>query len=123
MKRIINSNSITVLDDNDNELLCITEQLSNGVMDFRVSGKLSTEVSCDFEDELTACAGVCMRINLDLGAVTYISSVALRALLSVQQLIDEYEEAMMYITAINKSVLDVFKENGFDQIFIIDSLY
>lgn len=122
MKRKITSDSIIIRDDNDKEIICITEKASDGVMNFKVSGKLKADVSYDFEDELTAVASVCKRIDLDLFDVTYISAVALRALLSVQQLIDEDDEALLRITGINKKLLEDFTENGFDQLFIIENI-
>lgn len=120
MKRVISSDSITILDDNNKTMLRITEKLTDNVMYFKVSGELSSSVSYDFEDELTAAASVCNKIRLDLNEVTCISSVAIRALLSVQQLLDKDDEAELRITGMNNAVLEMFKENGFDLLFNID---
>ncbi len=121
MQRQIDSNGIIIFDDNGKKLLSITESFSDGVMNFSVSGELSSGVSYDFEDELTAAASVCKKIDLDLKGVTYVSAVAFRALIAVQQLVDKDDEATLRICSINRMLLRQFRDNGFDRLFIIDN--
>ena len=56
------------------------------------------EVSHDFEDEIMAAFSVCGNIKIDLSETTHISSLAMKALLSVQQIIDDILNELYKIT-------------------------
>lgn len=119
MKRIYENNSLIIRDDNGLFKLSISTETANNYSLIKVSGELNSEVSHDFEDELMAVVTVCDNIDLDFCDVTQISSLALRALLSAQQVIDERDNALLRILNMRKEVFRFFQKKGFDDLFII----
>jgi anti-anti-sigma factor len=119
MKRINNSDSLIIYDDNGNTLLKIRADFNSDVMIMKIDGNLSADVSHDFEDELFAILTVADKIDIDLENVGYISSVSLRALLSAQQILDEKDNSRLRLINMTKEVYKTFKEQGFNELFII----
>lgn len=119
MKRINTPNSIKIYDDSGKILLEISAKFDDGVMNMKIDGDLTSEVSHDFEDELFAILTVADKIDIDLENVGYISSLSLRALLSAQQIIDEKDGTRLRIINMKKEVYKTFKEQGFSELFII----
>lgn len=119
MERTYEKNSLIIRDNNGDFKLGISTKNDNNSSLIKVSGELSSDVSHDFEDELMAVVTVSDNIDLDLSDVTKISSVALRALLSAQQVIDEKDNASLRLLNMKKEVLSFFEEKGFDDLFII----
>lgn len=101
-------------------LLMLTEKVSDGVMEILVSGELRNETAHDFEDEIMAAFSVCKTVRLDLSGVTYLASLAMRTLLSIQQIIDENQEAQLVISRISLAVKEIFTESGFMEILNIE---
>ena len=101
--------------------IALTEELVDGQMHIGVSGEIKNEVALEFEDELMAAFTVCQVVQLDLSKVTYIASIAMRALLAVQQIVDENEGADLVISKISKEVREMFETSGFlDILHIIE---
>lgn len=100
--------------------LALQEQLVEDVMHINVSGEIRNDVAHDFEDELMAVFSVCDKVKLDLGNVTYMASLAMRALLSVQQLIDENDTATLVISNLSSQVKEMFESSGFIEILNIE---
>ena len=82
-------------------------------MHIAVTGEIKNEVAHEFEDEIMAAFSVCRNIKLDLSKVTYIASIAMRALLSLQQIIDENEGSSLIITSMSPEVKEAFDVSGF----------
>lgn len=102
-------------------ILSIAEELADGTMTIRLAGKIQNEVAHEFEDEVMAVLSVCRQIVLDMGRVTYIASMALSTLLSIQQMIDEIEGASMVLKHITPQVMEILKESGFSEILMIET--
>ena len=90
-------------------------------MHILLNGQLSNLVALEFEDEVMAALTVCHRLRLDFSGVNYIASTVLRTLLSVQQLIDNIEDAEMTLTGVTGEVMETFKDSGFSEILEIES--
>ena len=110
--RRINGDTLEILNGNE-IILSLSEKLVEKEMHIVVAGEIKNEVAHEFEDELMAAFSVCNIVRLDLSKVTYIASIALRALLSVQQIIDENDEASLIITRISPEVKEMFELSGF----------
>lgn len=78
-------------------------------------------VALEFEDEVMAALTVCHKLRLDFSGVSYIASTVLRTLLSVQQLIDNIDDAEMTLTGVTGEVMETFKDSGFSEILEIES--
>lgn len=110
--RRMNGNTLEILND-ETLLISLSEKLVDNEMHISVSGELRNEVAHEFEDELMAAFSVCNVVKLDLSEVTYIASIAMRALLSVQQIVDENDNGAFVITGISSQVKEVFESSGF----------
>lgn len=101
-------------------ILSLSEKMIENEMHIVVSGEIRNEVAHEFEDELMAAFSVCKVVKVNMSEVTYIASIAMKALLSVQQMIDEDDEAMMIITHISPEVNQIFEISGFNDILNIE---
>ena len=110
--RRMNGDTLEIL-SGDSVLLSITETMVDGEMHIDVVGEIRNEVAHEFEDELMAAFSVCSRICLDLSKTEYIASFAMKALLSIQQIIDENEGASLLLTGLSPAVKSTFDEAGF----------
>ena len=117
--RRMNGDTLEIL-DGDNLVLSLSEKLVDNAMHIAVSGEIKNAVAHDFEDELMAAISVCNVIKLDLSKVTYMASIAMRALLSVQQIVDENDKASLIITKVSPEVKEMFETSGFIDILNIE---
>lgn len=117
--RRMNGDTLEILSD-DELIVSLTEKYIDNVMYITVSGEIRNGVAHEFEDELMAAFSVCNIVKLDLSKVTYIASIAMRALLSVQQIIDENIDASLVITAMSSEVREMFETSGFLDILNIE---
>ena len=104
----------------DNLVMSLSEKLIDGKINIKVSGEILNEVAHEFEDELFAAFSVCKDVKIDLSNVTYIASIALSALLSVQQIIDEREYSTLVISGLSSEIKEIFETSGFFDIFTIE---
>ncbi len=120
--RRMNNNVLEICDENGTAILSIEESLSDeGSMIIKISGEIGNEVAHEFEDEVMAALSVCKNLVLDLEKVSYIASMALKSLLSVQQMIDEIENSSMVLSRVSPEVMNIFKESGFSDILAIEA--
>ena len=119
--RRMNNQVLEVCDDTGAVILSMAEELRDGVLCMALAGQLKNEAAHEFEDELMAALSVCGRLSLDFQDVTYIASMALRSLLSVQQMIDEMDGANMVLQRIQPAVMEVFQTSGLSEILQIES--
>lgn len=117
--RRMNGGILEIL-DGDTLVFSLSEKLVNREMHIAVSGELKNEVAHEFEDELMAAFTVCNVVRLDLSAVTYIASFAMKALLAVQQMIDSNNAAALIITSMSSAVKDEFESAGFLDILNVE---
>ncbi len=101
-------------------VLFIAERAEGELMQMRISGEISNAAAHDFEDELITALTVCRKIVLDLEEVTYIASLGMKALLSVQQIIDENPGSELCIAKMSPQVREIFEDAGFTEILNIE---
>lgn len=119
-KRHMKNNVLEIYDDDNNLVLSISEELSDdGTMVIKLAGEIKNTVAYEFEDEVMAALSVCKKIELNFEKVSYIASMALKSLLSIQQIIDETDDSDMILTDISPQVMDIFNESGFSEILEI----
>lgn len=119
--RQINNNVLEICNEKNQLILSIAEELlSNGVMSIVLEGEITNEVAHEFEDEVMAALSVCKNLELNFEKVTYIASIALKSLLSVQQMIDDIDESSMILKSISPEVMGILKETGFSDILQIE---
>lgn len=119
-RRVMNDNVLEIQNENGEKIISLLEEMNDGTMLIQVFGEIKNEVSHDFEDEIMAAFSVCENIKIDLSKVTYISSLAMKALLSVQQIIDDIPGSAMVISGLSKEVEILFEESGFMDILNIE---
>lgn len=119
--RRINNAVLEICGEDQNPILSISEEVVDETMHIRLKGELRNEVAPEFEDEIMAALSVCPQIVLDFSKVTYIASMALRSLLTVQRMIDEMAGASVTLTHITPVVMEVFVESGFSEILAIST--
>ena len=117
--RRMNGDTLEIL-NGDNIVISVSEKLVDNEMVIAVTGELKNEVAHEFEDEIMAAFSVCNTVKLDLSKVTYIASIAMRALLSVQQIIDENDSFSLIITKLSLPVKEMFEASGFFDILNIE---
>lgn len=111
---------LEIQNDKGEIILSFFEELNDGAMYIKVTGEVKNEVSHDFEDEIMAAFSVCNNIRLDLSDVTHLSSLAMRVLLSVQQIIDETPNSSMIISNVSQTTKELFEKSGFIDILCFE---
>lgn len=112
---------LEICDEGGEVILSIAEEMTDGTMTIRLAGRIQNEVAHEFEDEVMAALSVCHSLFLDFTQVTYIAGRALRALLSVQQMIDEIKGAGMVLGHVSPQVMATLQESGFSEMLKIDA--
>lgn len=114
------NNGILELRNDEIIVMTIEEKVENDEMLIFVTGEIKNEVAHEFEDEIMTAFSVMKKIRIDLSKATYMSSLALRALLSLQQMIDVLPDSKMIISGVIEQVKQVFVESGFYDILYIE---
>ena len=117
--RRMNNNILEICDENKTVILSIEEYFNGQELVIELAGEIKNEVAHEFEDELMAALSVCPKLVLNIEKVTYIASIALKSLLSVQQMIDEIEDSSMILSHVSSEVMGIFNETGFSDILQI----
>ena len=118
-QRRMNNGALEILDGDERVIMTIRETVEDQEMKIAVSGTIKNEVAHDFEDELMAAVSVCPKLAIDMSQTDYIASMALRSLLSVQQMMDNLDGAEMRIR-ISPAIRPIFEESGFFDILNIE---
>lgn len=119
--RRVDHRVLEIYDDSNSVVFSIAEEMKNeNTMRIQLSGEITNDVAHEFEDEVMAALSVCEKIELDFEKVSYIASMALKALLSIQQMMDEMENSQMVLTHVSPKVMEIFKETGFCDILWIE---
>ena len=119
--RRVNNNVLEICDENNEKILSIAEEMNNqGKMIITLDGEVRNEVAHEFEDEIMAALSVCKNIELNMKNVSYIASMALKCLLSIQQMIDEMNGSSMVLNNVSAEVMRILKESGFSEILEIE---
>ena len=112
MKRKINGDLISVIDDSSNVILTIKVTIDETAVTIAAAGSITHDAAPDFEDELMSILTSKRDIVIDFSALEYISAPALQALLSVQKLVDD-KRYKFYIQNLSDSVKSIFENTGF----------
>ncbi len=99
-------------------MLTIKKELKDGVAAFALAGRLDTMTSPQLEEELKTALEETGRLDLDLDALTYISSAGLRVLLWAQKAVAGRGE--LKVRNVCEAVMDIFTVTGFDEILTIE---
>ncbi len=118
--RRMNGKVLEICDEKENLIMSVAESLKNNVISISVSGEIRNDVAHEFEDEVMAAFSVCPVIEIDLSQATYIASLALKALLSVQQIVDETDGTSMTVLNLSPEVKRIFEESGFIDILCVE---
>ena len=119
-KRMVEEDSLIILNENGEKLLSITEIFKENTMFLMPKGSINMNVAPDFEDELTAAATISNHIVVDFSGVDVISSAGIKALLEVQRILDKREDSMLRLKAMKPEVYEMFEDMGFVDLFEID---
>jgi len=112
MKRRINGDTLSVLDDSENTVLTIKVTKAEPVTTLSVSGGITHDAAPEFEDELMSVLTSGHNVVIDFSGLEYISAPALNALLSVQRLVDE-NRFKFHILNLSGAVKETFEQTGF----------
>ena len=119
--RRMNRNVLEICDEKEQIILSIAEEVRDSTMLITLDGEIINEVAHEFEDEVMAALSVCPKLELNFEKVHYIASMALRSLLSVQQMIDDLDDAGMVLTHVSPEVMRILDESGFSDILEIEN--
>ena len=119
-KRKMNGDTLEIYSDSG-LVIKLREKMINDTMNIEVLGEIRNDVAHDFEDEVMAVFSVCNKVRIDMSGVTYIASLAMRSLLSLQQIIDENEGAVLSIANLSVPVKEAFDSSGFAEILNIEN--
>jgi anti-anti-sigma factor len=112
MKRKIDGDFLTIIDDGDNAILVIEVKRTDDETTLTVSGSITHDAAPEFEDELISVLTSGCRVAVDFSKLEHISAPALNTLLSIQKLVDE-KKYRFHIHSLSDSVLKIFEQTGF----------
>lgn len=118
--RRMNNNVLEICNKDGEAILSFAESMENDVLLIKLEGQIKNEVAHEFEDEVMAALSVCPKLAINLEKVTYISSMAMKSLLSAQQMIDEIDGASMTLVKVSPIVMEKLKESGLYDILSIE---
>ncbi len=82
-------------------------------------GDIKTSDSKGFEERMLAELEASGKLIVDFEKIEYICSSGLRALLAVQQAVDELDDGEFIITNVGEEVMSVIKSTGFHNVLTI----
>ncbi len=91
----------------------------NGYVKLAPEGDIKTSDSKEFEERMLAELKSTGRLIVDFSGVGYICSSGLRALLAVQQAVDESENCEFVVTNVGDEIMSVFRSTGFHNVLDI----
>lgn len=96
----------------------IKQTVSGSRMELALEGKLDAVTAPKFEAEITEHLDKNTELDIDLSAVEYISSAGLRALLYLQQTLEE-KNGTLTVRNVPEVIMHVFEVTGFSNIISI----
>lgn len=97
--------------------MTVTSIVSENVITLKVSGRLDTETSSQFREEIKQIPQNAEKLIFDFTDVNYVSSAGLRELLVCRK---QYPGDRMTIINVQENVYDVFEMTGFDAIIPVE---
>lgn len=96
----------------------VNKIISDSRMELALEGKLDAVTAPKFEAEISAQLDGITELDIDIGAVEYISSAGLRALLYLQQTMEE-KSGILTVRNVPEVVMNIFEITGFNNIIKI----
>ena len=97
--------------------MTVTSMISENVVTLKVSGRLDTETSSQFREEMKQIPQNAEKLIFDFTDVNYVSSAGLRELLVCRK---QYPGDRMTIINVQENVYEVFEMTGFDAIIPVE---
>ena len=97
--------------------MTVTSMISENVVTLNVSGRLDTETSSQFREEMKQIPQNAEKLIFDFTDVNYVSSAGLRELLVCRK---QYPGDRMTIINVQENVYEVFEMTGFDAIIPVE---
>ena len=97
--------------------MTVTSIISENVVTLKVSGRLDTETSSQFREEMKQIPQNAEKLIFDFTNVNYVSSAGLRELLVCRK---QYPGDRMTIINVQENVYEVFEMTGFDAIIPVE---
>ena len=118
INRTMKDDLLVLTNPETGEQVEIRETIEGGEAVITPSGRLTTEMTHDLEDELTAMALSCRRIEIRMQEVAYISNSVIRMILQVQHMVDA-RSGEMFLQELPPQIYAVFEDMGLDGILDI----
>lgn len=100
--------------------MTLTKDIKDSIMYIAISGRLDSSNSKELNDAVSSDIDAVSKIILDLSDTDYLSSAALRIVLSIQQAADEQENLTFVIKNPNEFVVNIFDSTGFSDFLTIE---
>lgn len=94
------------------------ENNSDGNLTLAVEGSIDTVTAADFEKQVKEALNGAKNLVLDFEKVEYVSSAGLRAIISLNSIMEE--QGKMVVKNVSEDVNEVFEMTGFDEILNIE---
>ena len=99
--------------------MTINMQRDDAMLTVGIEGRVDTQTAPELQEAVEAALEGVSSLVLDFTQVHYISSAGLRAILTVQNRMDE-KNGEMIIRGANKNIVGIFKVTGFDTFLTLE---
>lgn len=99
--------------------MTINMQREDAMLTVGIEGRVDTQTAPELQEAVEAALEGVSSLVLDFTQVHYISSAGLRAILTVQNRMDE-KNGEMIIRGANKNIVGIFKVTGFDTFLTLE---
>lgn len=113
MKRIVDGNRFTLINNERDIFLTVNEQMeANNLCLISLAGSISNEASSYVSDEIYALMSVGINVKLDLGKTEYISGKMMDSLIHLQRRSEDTELGTLPITHVTRDIYEAMCEAG-----------
>lgn len=109
-----------ILMENEEKIFWMKEIEEDKEIKVELGGQLKTSLVHEFLDEAMAVISVDIGLILDFSLVTYISPSFMKAILFIQQRIDEKADLRLKLVNMSKEIFDEFEKTGFSELLDIE---
>ena len=100
-----------VFSDGDKQVLVIEEFLKDNVIEIIPEGKLRSEITHDFFDEMQALISVGLNVELNLSKVSYVSNSYMKGLIALQQKAEKTDKTIKIVNP-SESMKEMLESTG-----------
>lgn len=119
LTRKVEGNSIS-LTEGTTVVFTMKENREDKCMTVFLEGSMKSDVAYDFQDEMMMWIIYGFDLKLNFSAVTYLSSSCARALLNIQQKIDDIEKGSLVLSKMPVSILKDLESMGLSDLLMIE---